>query len=90
MGRRKVTTAEAGDSPAALRPHWQSHGGGCEPAASGLKRPELFAGVIAGSESQIGKDLQVKLDALLTEAQKRQWKERLGKPVDPGVIYGGL
>jgi hypothetical protein len=39
---------------------------------------------------QIRLDLEVKLEALLTDAQKKQWKEMLGQPVDPGVIYGGL
>ncbi len=35
-------------------------------------------------------DLEAKLEALLTDAQKKQWLEMLGKPVNPGVIYGGL
>jgi len=39
---------------------------------------------------QLRLDLEVKLEALLTDAQKKQWKEMLGQPVDPGVIYGGL
>ena len=39
---------------------------------------------------QLRLDLEVQLEALLTDAQKKQWKEMLGKPVDPGVIYGGL
>lgn len=39
---------------------------------------------------QLRLDLEAKLEALLTEAQKKQWKEMLGKPVDPSVIYGGL
>jgi hypothetical protein len=39
---------------------------------------------------QIRLDLEVQLEALLTDAQKKQWKEMLGRPVDPGVIYGGL
>jgi hypothetical protein len=39
---------------------------------------------------QLRLDLEVQLEALLTDAQKKQWKEMLGQPVDPGVIYGGL
>jgi hypothetical protein len=39
---------------------------------------------------QLRLDLEAQLEALLTDAQKKQWKEMLGQPVDPGVIYGGL
>jgi hypothetical protein len=39
---------------------------------------------------QLRLDLEVKLEALLTDAQKKQWKEMLGKPVALDVIYGGL
>jgi hypothetical protein len=46
-----------------------------------LIRPKAF---------QLRLDLELQLEALLTDAQKKQWKEMLGKPVDPGVIYGGL
>ena len=31
--------------------------------------------------------LQGKLEALLTDAQKKQWKELLGKPVDLSVLF---
>jgi hypothetical protein len=31
---------------------------------------------------QIRKEHEGKLEALLTEAQKKQWKEMLGKPLD--------
>ena len=39
---------------------------------------------------QLRVDLEVKLEALLTEAQKKQWKELRGKSVALDVIYGGL
>ena len=39
---------------------------------------------------QLRLELEAKLEALLTDAQKKQWKEMLGQPVDPSVIYGGL
>ena len=39
---------------------------------------------------QLRLDLEAQLEALLTDAQKKQWREMLGQPVDPGVIYGGL
>jgi hypothetical protein len=39
---------------------------------------------------QLRLDLEVQLETLLTDAQKKKWKEMQGKPVDPGVIYGGL
>ena len=32
-------------------------------------------------------DLQGKLEALLTDAQKKQWKEMLGKPVELSVLF---
>jgi hypothetical protein len=32
-------------------------------------------------------DLQGKLEALLTDAQKKQWKEMLGKPVDLSLLF---
>jgi len=32
-------------------------------------------------------ELQGQLEALLTEAQKKQWKEMLGKPVELGVLF---
>ena len=35
-------------------------------------------------------DLEAQLEALLTDAQKKQWKEMLGKPVDLGVLFGGV
>ena len=39
---------------------------------------------------QLRRDLEVQLEALLTDAQKKQWKEMLGQPVPLDVIYGGL
>ena len=39
---------------------------------------------------QLRLDLEVKLEALLTDAQKKQWKEMLGKPVDLGVLFDGV
>ena len=39
---------------------------------------------------QLRLDLEVQLETLLTDAQKKQWKEMLGQPVDLSVIYGGL
>jgi hypothetical protein len=35
-------------------------------------------------------DLEGQLEALLTDAQKKQWKEMLGKPVDLGVLFDGV
>jgi len=32
-------------------------------------------------------DLQGKLEALLTDGQKKQWKEMLGKPIDLGALF---
>ena len=46
--------------------------------------------VIRPKAFQLRVDLEAKLESLLPEAQKRQWKEMLGKPVNPGVLYGGL
>jgi len=39
---------------------------------------------------QLRLDLEVQLEALLTDAQKKQWKEMQGQPVNLSVIYGGL
>jgi len=39
---------------------------------------------------QLRLDLEAKLEALLTDSQKKQWKEMLGQPVDPSVLYGGV
>ena len=39
---------------------------------------------------QLRLDLEVQLEALLTDAQKTKWKEMLGQPVDPSVLYGGV
>jgi hypothetical protein len=36
---------------------------------------------------KIRQDLQVQLEALLTDAQKKRWKEMLGKPVDLSVLF---
>jgi hypothetical protein len=46
--------------------------------------------VIRPKALQLRLDLEVQLEALLTDAQKKKWKEMLGTPVDLGVIYGGL
>jgi hypothetical protein len=46
--------------------------------------------VIRPKAFQLRLDLEAQLEALLTDAQKKQWKEMLGEPVDPGVLYGGL
>ena len=35
-------------------------------------------------------DLEGELEALLTDAQKKQWKEMLGKPVDLSVLFDGV
>ena len=39
---------------------------------------------------QLRLDLEVKLESLLTDAQKNRWKEMLGQPVALDVLYGGL
>jgi len=39
---------------------------------------------------QLRLDLEVQLETLLTDAQRKQWKEMRGQPVDLGVIYGGV
>jgi DNA repair exonuclease SbcCD ATPase subunit len=36
---------------------------------------------------QCRKELEDKLEALLTDAQKKQWKEMLGVPVEPDALY---
>jgi hypothetical protein len=46
--------------------------------------------VIRPKAFQLRLDLEAKLEALLTDAQKKQWKAMLGQPVAPSVIYGGL
>jgi bifunctional DNA-binding transcriptional regulator/antitoxin component of YhaV-PrlF toxin-antitoxin module len=46
--------------------------------------------VIRPKALQLRVDLEGKLEALLTEAQKKQWKAMLGQPVDPSVLYGGV
>ena len=35
-------------------------------------------------------ELEGQLEALLTDAQKRQWKDMLGEPVDLGVLFDGV
>ena len=35
-------------------------------------------------------DLEAQLEALLTDSQKKQWQEMLGKPVDLGVLFDGV
>ena len=39
---------------------------------------------------QLRLDLEARLETLLTDAQKKQWQEMQGPPVDRSVIYGGL
>jgi hypothetical protein len=39
---------------------------------------------------QLRLDLEKKLETLLTDAQKKQWREMLGQTVDPSVLYGGV
>jgi hypothetical protein len=39
---------------------------------------------------QLRSDLEGQLEALLTDAQKKRWKEMLGTPVDRGVLFDGL
>ena len=39
---------------------------------------------------QLRLDLESKLEALLTDAQRKQWKEMLGKPVDLDVLFDGV
>jgi len=39
---------------------------------------------------QLRLGLEVKLEALLTDAQKEKWKEMLGKPVDLSVLFDGV
>ena len=39
---------------------------------------------------QLRLDLEVQLEALLTDTQKKQWKVMLGPLVDPSVLYGGV
>ena len=39
---------------------------------------------------QLRLDLEVQLETLLTDVQKKKWKEMRGQPVDLGVIYGGV
>jgi gas vesicle protein len=39
---------------------------------------------------QLRLDLEIQLEALLTDAQKKQWKEMRGKPVDLGVLFDGV
>ena len=46
--------------------------------------------VIRPKALQLRLDLEVQLETLLTDAQKKKWKEMQGQPVDLGVIYGGL
>jgi hypothetical protein len=35
-------------------------------------------------------DLESRLEAMLTDAQKKQWKEMLGQPVDLSVLFDGI
>ena len=39
---------------------------------------------------QLRVELENKLETFLTDAQKKQWQEMLGQPVDPSVLYGGV
>jgi len=39
---------------------------------------------------QLRLDLEGKLEVLLTDAQKKQWNQMLGEPVDASVLYGGV
>jgi hypothetical protein len=53
-----------------------------EEARKGGKPDEIRPKVMKMRE-----DLEGKLEALLTDAQKKQWKEMLGEPVDLGVLF---
>ena len=39
---------------------------------------------------QLRLDLEAQLETLLTDAQEKQWKEMLGKPVELGVLFDGV
>ncbi len=53
-----------------------------EEAQTGGKPDEIRPKVM-----KLREDLQGKLEALLTDAQKKQWKEMLGKPVDLSLLF---
>ena len=53
-----------------------------EEAQKGGKPDEIRPKVM-----KLREDLQGKLEVLLTDAQKKQWKEMLGKPVDRSVLF---
>jgi len=53
-----------------------------EEAQKGGKPDEIRPKVM-----KLREDLQRELEALLTDAQKKQWKEMLGKPVDLGALF---
>ena len=53
-----------------------------EEAQKGGKPDEIRPKVM-----KLRKDHEGKLEALLTDAQKKQWKEMLGKPVDLSVLF---
>jgi hypothetical protein len=46
------------------------------------KRGEIRPKVV-----KLRQELQGKLEALLTEAQRTQWKEMLGQPIDPSALF---
>jgi hypothetical protein len=53
-----------------------------EEARKGGKPGEIRPKVV-----KLREDLQGKLETLLTDAQKKQWREMLGKPMDPGDLF---
>jgi len=46
------------------------------------KRGEIRPKVV-----KLRQELQAKLESLLTEAQRTQWKEMLGQPIDPSALF---
>jgi hypothetical protein len=36
---------------------------------------------------QMRRDLEASMESLLTEPQQKQWKEMLGEPVDPSILF---
>jgi hypothetical protein len=56
--------------------------GGAQEAAARARRPLSGIALI-----KIRDGLEAKLEALLTDAQKKQWKEMLGQPMDLADLF---
>ncbi len=77
-----VTDAQRQQFVAAITETWQKIEPLMEEAQKGGNPEEIRPKVL-----KLRAELQRKLEALLTDAQKKQWQEMLGKPMDLGALF---